>query len=291
MSSGTHTAPGLRWRRRRRGARADTSLRTSAGILGAMMLLSLFGLLFLDDPNRQDLNQVLVAPGTAGHLLGTDPLGRDVLAWVAAGIRTSILVSAGVVLISATFGVLVGVAAGYFGGWADSALMRVADLQLAIPPLLLFLAAVAILDPTTITLVLLLSAVGWVPYARLVRTRVQVERDRGYVAAARLAGTSTPRILLRMLPVVGTTIAVLASLQGGYVLLWESALSFLGLGVRPPTPSLGFMIAQGRDTLVTSSWVVTVPGVAIVLLVLAFNMLGDGLRDRFHVNDAGGELR
>jgi peptide/nickel transport system permease protein len=256
------------------------------GLLAGLVVLGAVGGVLVPGPNEQQLDEALSAPGAAGHPLGSDPLGRDVLAWIIGSIRTGLLVSAGVVAVSAAIGVLVGLIAGFLGGWPDAVLMRLADLQLAVPPLVLFIAASVIVGNSLPSLVLLLSVVGWVPYARVVRTRTLAERERAYVAAARLAGAGRLRLLtVHLLPSALTVVIVIASLQGGYVLLWESSLSFLGLGIQPPRPSFGFMIAQGRELLTSAWWVVAFPGLAIVLLVLAFNLVGDGLRDRFGVQD------
>lgn len=265
--------------------RYNVSLRLGAVLLIALVLFGIIGTFALPDPNVQDLNEAYAPPGSSGHLLGADSLGRDILAWVSHGILAGLAVSASVVLLSAVAGVVIGLAAGYAGGVADGLLMRLVDLQLAIPPLLLFIAASAAVGNEFWTLVLLLAVVGWVPYARIVRSEVLAERERSYVAAARLAGASLPRMLfVHLLPSTATLIFVLSSLQAGIVLLWESGLSFLGLGLQPPTASLGFMISQGRSDLVEAWWIVTFPGIAIVLLVLAFNLLGDGLRDAFHLD-------
>jgi peptide/nickel transport system permease protein len=268
-----------------RPLRYNVSLRLGAALLVALILFGFVGAFALPDPNDQNLNEAYAPPGSFEHLLGADALGRDILAWVSHGVLTGLAVSASVVLLSAFVGVVIGLAAGYMGGLADGLLMRLVDLQLAIPPLLLFIAASAVVGNEFWTLVLLLSVVGWVPYARIVRSEVLAERERSYVAAARLAGAPLPRVLfVHLLPATATLIFVLASLQAGLVLLWESGLSFLGLGLQPPTASLGFMISQGRSDLVEAWWIVTFPGLAIVLLVLAFNLLGDGLRDAFHLD-------
>jgi peptide/nickel transport system permease protein len=239
----------------------------------------------MGDPLHQDLKSAFLAPGERGHILGTDALGRDVLAWVAASIRTGLTVSISVVLVSSFVGVLVGLMSGYAGGGVDVALMRVVDLQLAIPPLLLFIAASVLAGSSMTSLIVLLSVVGWVPYARVVRSKVLAERERSYIAAARLAGSTDLEIVLRhLMPMTASLVIVLATLQAGLVLLWESGLSFLGLGLQPPIVSLGFIIAQGRSYLVQAWWIVTIPGLVIVLFVLAFNMLGDGLRDWFNLD-------
>lgn len=259
-------------------------LRGGLLLLVGLLVVSVIVTIASPDHNHQDLSVALGGPGTAGHPLGTDQLGRDLLAWIAAGVRTSLLVSVSVVAISATIGVAVGMAAGYLGGWVDALLMRLVDLQLAVPPVVLFIAASAVLTPSLPVVILLLAAVAWVPYTRIVRAQVQAERERGFVAAARLAGTSRGRILrVHILPAVLPVAVVFASMQAGNVLLWEAALSFLGLGVQPPHASLGFMIAQGKSVLGTAWWVTVAPGLAVVLLALAFNSIGDGLREYFHI--------
>jgi peptide/nickel transport system permease protein len=264
---------------------ASGSLRLGVGLMIALLLLGVFATTALVDAQWQDLGASYLMPGSPGHRLGTDPLGRDMLAWIGAGVFTSLRVSIGVVAVSALVGGTVGLVAGYAGGVLDATLMRLSDLQLSVPPLPLFIAASAVLPNTLLSLVILLSIVGWVPYARLVRARVLVERERGFVAAARLAGTPPWRILLvHLLPTIVTEVAVLGSLQAGIVLLWEAGLSFLGLGLQPPYTSLGFMISQGRTVLSDAWWIVAMPGIVIVLLVLAFNLIGDGLRDAFKLD-------
>ena len=259
------------------------SIRGGVLILVVLIASAVVAQFALGDPLNQDLAGIYAPPLTPGHPLGTDGLGRDILAWVEAGVLTGLQVSAGVVLVSATVGTIIGLIAGYSGGIVDTLLMRLTDFQLAIPPLPLFIAASAIVTGSLPVVIVLISVVSWVPYSRLVRARVLVERDRAYVSAARLAGTRSWRILLvHLLPTTATEVTVIASLQAGVALLVESGLSFLGLGLQPPYKSLGFMIAEGRDNLVGAWWVTTFPGIAIVLLVLAFNLIGDGLRDALH---------
>ncbi len=248
-------------------------------LLGALLLASIVASLLTPDPNQQALAQALSPPGTHGHLLGTDALGRDVLAWIAGGVRVALLVCIAVTVLSAAVGVAVGVVAGYVGGPLDALLMRLVDLQLAVPPILIVLAASAVVEPSAIGLILILSSVSWVPYARLVRTGVQVDRGRGYVAAARLAGVGRLTIMRRHLaPGALPIVIVVASLQAGYVVLAEAALSFLGQGIQPPATSLGYLIASGQNQLAGAWWVVVLPGIVIVALVFGFNLLGDGLR-------------
>jgi peptide/nickel transport system permease protein len=266
---------------------SNRSIRFGMGVLVLLLVGSVIASVALPSPTRQDLSSAFLAPGSEGHLLGTDPLGRDLLAWIAGGVRVALTVGVCVAVLSAIFGTLVGLVAGFFGGLADTVLMRLVDLQLAVPPLLLFIAASAVLTPSKGALILLLATVGWVPYARLVRTTVLSERERAYIAAARLAGSSPWRTLVNhLVPAASTSVLVLFSLQVGYVLLWESGLSFLGLGIRPPSTSLGYMISEGRTVLVEAWWVAVFPGITIVALVLAFNSIGDGLRDVFQLDAA-----
>jgi peptide/nickel transport system permease protein len=260
--------------------RAHPTLRLGLLVLLGMITVAAWGTVALPGAGQQDLAQSFLPPLSPGHLLGTDQLGQDVLAWTSAGIWVGLEVSLAVVSISAVIGISVGLCAGYYGGIIDVVVMRLVDVCLSIPPLLVFVAAAALLRPSMLTLILLISAVAWLPYARLVRSVVLVERERGYVLAARLTGASRARVLFgHLLPAVSTPALVLGSLQAGYVLLWEAGLSFLGLGIRPPQHSLGYLIAEGRETLSTAWWVVVFPGAALALLVLAAHLIGDGLRD------------
>jgi peptide/nickel transport system permease protein len=268
-----------------RSRRAPAALLVAVGIIGTAACIAIVGPLVMVEPNKQDLLDAYVPPLTGGHLLGTDPLGRDVASWIASSLRTSAIVSVSVVVVAAVVGVIVGLIAGYFGGVFDSLLMRLVDLQLAIPPLLLFVAAAAVVGRSLLVIIVLLCIPSWVPYARVVRTRVQVERERSSIAAARLGGVGHAAVLARhLLPATRGLVIVLASLQLGWILLWEAALSFVGIGVHPPSTSLGYMISQGRDSLAEAWWVVAFPGLALALLVLASNLLGDGLRDAFDVD-------
>lgn len=261
-----------------------SALRAGVCMLVAAAVLAILAPAVLPDANQQDLLAAYTAPGASGHLLGTDLLGRDVLAWIASSIRTSFIVGGSVVALSAGTGVLVGLLAGYLGGVPDTLLMRLVDLQLAIPPLLLFIAATATVGRSLPALILLIALVSWVPYARVVRTQVQVERHRASIAAARLAGVPHWRIVVvYLLPSTWTLVVVLASLQFGFVLLWEAGLSFVGLGIQPPMNSLGFLMAQGRGALVEAWWVVVLPGAMLVFLLMAVNLVGDGLQEHFGV--------
>jgi peptide/nickel transport system permease protein len=261
------------------------SLRLGLAIYALAIAFALVGELAMVDPNKQDLTAAFAKPLTSGHLLGTDALGHDVLSWIAHSVVTSLTVGLAVVLLSAAFGVIVGLVAGYAGGFLDALLMRLVDLQLAVPPLLLFIAAAGAVGHGMLALIALISIVSWVPYARVVRTQVLVERTRPSVAAARLLGISRARLLFaHLLPPALTLILVLGSLQLGFVLLWEAGLSFVGLGISPPTPSLGFIIAQGRASLEEAWWVVVMPGAMLMALLVAANVVGDGLQEVFGVD-------
>jgi peptide/nickel transport system permease protein len=214
-------------------------------------------------------------------VLGTDRLGRDVLSRLLHGARVSLAIGVLALLLALTLGIAVGAAAGAAGGWIDLVLMRAVDAMLAFPTLLLALVAAALLRSSLLTLVLILGGTAWMSVARLVRAEVLAVKERDFVLAARAAGLPPLAILWRhLLPNAMTPVAVDASLRIGDLILVEAALSFLGLGVQPPTPSWGSMIADGRDALSSAWWVAVFPGLAIALAVMAFNLLGDGLRDR-----------
>ncbi|MGE3404057.1 MAG: ABC transporter permease [Vicinamibacterales bacterium] len=232
------------------------------------------------DPAVQQLPLRLEGP-SAAHWFGLDELGRDILARVLAGARISLLVGLVVVSISASVGMLLGSIAGYFGGLIDEGISRVIDILLAFPGLLLAIALVAVLGPSLVNVVLALSLIGWVGYARLVRGQVLRAREFEFVQAARACGAPVTRILLRhIMPTALPAVTVQATLGMGAAILAEASLSFLGLGVQPPTPSWGTMLNGGRLHLLDAPHLTIFPGLAIALLVLGFNFLGDGLRDR-----------
>jgi peptide/nickel transport system permease protein len=231
------------------------------------------------DPAAQELALRLAGP-SAEHWFGLDELGRDIFARVLSGARISLLVGLVVVGVSATIGVAMGSVAGYFGGRIDEAISRLIDILLAFPGLLLAIAMVAVLGPSLTNVVLALSMIGWVGYARLVRGQVLRARELDFVDAARALGATAPRILSRhVIPTALPAVTVQATLGMGGAILAEAALSFLGLGVQPPTPSWGTMLNYGRGHLLDAPHLTVFPGIAIALLVLGFNFLGDGLRD------------
>lgn len=232
------------------------------------------------DPVAQDLPLRLSAPSW-GHPLGQDELGRDMLARLLAGARISLFVGLAVVGVSSVLGTLIGALAGYLGGRVDALVGRLMDVLLAFPGILLAIALVAVLGPSLRNVVLALVTIGWVGYARLVRGQVLKVRELEYVQSARALGASLPRVLLRhVVPATFSAVSVQATLGMAGAIIAEASLSFLGLGVQPPTPSWGTMLDAGRAHLFDAPHLTIVPGAAIALLVLGFNFLGDALRDR-----------
>jgi peptide/nickel transport system permease protein len=231
------------------------------------------------DPAAQDLALRLAGP-SAAHPFGLDELGRDILARVLAGARISFLVGLTVVSVSASIGTLLGAVAGYAGGIVDDVISRVIDVLLAFPGLLLAIALVAVLGPSLGNVLFALTIIGWVGYARLVRGQVLRAREFEYVQAARALGAGVPRILgWHVIPTALPAVVVQATLGMAGAIIGEAALSFLGLGVQPPTPSWGTMLNGGRAHLLDAPHLTIFPGLAIAVLVLGFNFLGDGLRD------------
>lgn len=231
------------------------------------------------DPEAMDMANRLAAPN-ADHLLGTDNFGRDMWARMAFGARVSLTIGLVSVAVAALVGTVVGLAAGYYGGWIDTVLMRVVDLFLGFPPIILALALVAALGPGVENVTLALIAVFWTQYARVVRSVALVEVSQGYVAAAKAGGLPAWRVLLRhVFPGTVGPVIVLATLGVGTAIVAESGLSFLGFGVQPPTPTWGWTLAYGMRFLRTDAWLSTIPGVFIMVTVLGFNVFGDGLRE------------
>ncbi|MEO7274549.1 MAG: ABC transporter permease [Vicinamibacterales bacterium] len=232
------------------------------------------------DPAGQELARRLEPPSLS-HPLGLDELGRDILARLLSGARISLLVGLAVVSVSSTVGMLLGSIAGYFGGRVDDVISRVVDVLMAFPGILLAIALVAVLGPSLGHVVLALSVIGWVGYARLVRGQALRTRELDFVQAARALGAGPARIVIRhVLPSALPAVVVQATLGMAGAIIAEASLSFLGLGVQPPTPSWGTMLDAGRSHLFDAPHLTVVPGIAIAVLVLGFNFLGDGLRDR-----------
>jgi peptide/nickel transport system permease protein len=231
------------------------------------------------DPNAQDTIRRLEPPSRQ-HPLGLDDLGRDVLSRILFGARVSLRVGFSVVFIAAAIGIALGSIAGYFGGAIDVTIMRICDILLAFPGILLAIALVAVLGPSLNNVILALATIGWVGYARLVRGQVLKVREMEYVTAAKALGARSPRVIvLHVLPNVINPVIVMATLGLAGAILSEAALSFLGLGVQPPTPSWGAMLTSGRQYLGIANHLAVYPGIAIMLAVMGLNFLGDGLID------------
>ncbi|MDK2967527.1 MULTISPECIES: ABC transporter permease [Lacrimispora] len=256
-------------------------------IIAVFVALAAFSspLFVVHDPIQSDLHKRLISPeflanGINGYILGTDALGQDIFTRLVTGCRISLLIAAAGVLIPALIGTALGAIAGYFGGTIDNVIMRICDIQLSIPTMVLAITVMAIFGNSVPNLLLVLAIVGWTSYTRVVRGSVMGIRNSEFIHASRVLGASNARILLtQILPCVLTPLIILMSQQIGFVILTEANLSFLGMGVPLPNPSLGSMIADGREYIATAPWTVVVPGVTLMIIVLAFNFLGDGVRD------------
>lgn len=249
-------------------------------VVGAAVAAAFGPWILPTDPFHQDLALRLAAPSWS-HPLGLDELGRDLLARLILGARVSLFVGVAVVSVSSAAGSVIGAVAGYVGGRVDQVIGRLMDVLMAFPGILLAIALVAVLGPSLRNVVLALVTIGWVGYARLVRGQVLKVRELEYVHAARALGASLPRVLARhVIPATFSTVSVQATLGMAGAIIAEASLSFLGLGVQPPTPSWGTMLDAGRSHLLDAPHLTIVPGVAIALLVMGFNFAGDALRDR-----------
>jgi peptide/nickel transport system permease protein len=270
---------GRRYRMWREFARNPVAM---AGLILAVLLFVVAlaaPLLATHDPGAQDLADRLAKPSVA-HWFGTDELGRDVYSRVMYGARITLGMVAAVVVVVAPLGLAVGCMAGYFGGWADRVLMRVTDVFLAFPRLILALAFVAAIRPGITSTVAAIALTAWPPYARLARAETLTIRNADFIGAVRLTGASPFRIILRhVAPLCLSSLIVRVTLDMSSIILTAAALGFLGMGVQPPSPEWGAMIATARRFILDQWWVPTIPGVAIFLASLAFNLLGDGLRD------------
>ena len=269
----------------RRLVRRRTALFGMLVVLVVMLAALAAPLVAPFDPLEQDIGQRLREPGWQDaqgrvHALGTDHLGRDILSRIIFGSRIALLVGLAAVVISGVLGMIIGLVAGYFGGRMDDFLMRLADVQLAFPFILLAIAVIGVLGPSLRNIIIVIGVSSWVVYARVVRGEVLSIREREYVHAAVALGSRHWRVLMtHVLPNTFTPWLVVATLDMARVIVIESALSFLGLGVQPPTPTWGGMLADGRVYLSTAWWLATFPGLAILVTVLGINLFGDGLRD------------
>ncbi len=279
------------WRYRTRVA-ARSMLRAGWPVLALTVLaIVLFAALFGPwisplDPNRQNIMLRLAAPWTTGpngqlFILGTDGLGRDILSRLLYGARISLLVGVCAIAVGGTLGVIAGLVSGYFGGWIDDVLMRLGDIQLAFPFILLAIMFLVVLGPGVMNIILVLGIGQWVTYARIVRAQTLSVREKEYVEAARAMGDRTSSVIFRtILPNIVAPLTVIASFNVASVILAEASLSFLGLGVPPSVPTWGSMLAESRDQLLANKWWLAVfPGLAIAFTVLSFNIMGDWLRD------------
>ncbi|MFZ5625324.1 MAG: ABC transporter permease [Gemmatimonadota bacterium] len=268
-----------------RGQQVRGALVVGLALAGTLALAALFApWLATHDPLSGDLQNAFLLPPGDEFLLGTDTQGRDVLARVLFGARISLAVGLISQAVAVLLGVTLGLIAGYYGRWIDALVMRLADVMLAFPTLLLLIALAAALKPSLPVTFVVIGVVGWAGMARLVRGQVLVLRHAEYVQAARALGAPDVRIFWRhLVPNVRAHVLVAATLGIGGAIMAEAALSFVGLGAPPPTPSWGAMVADGRDLLRVAPWVSAAPGIAIGLAVLGFNLLGDGLRDAWEV--------
>lgn len=279
--------------RRKEMWRALESLVTSRWALVGMLILfivtfvAIFGpQLAPFDPNRQNIMMRLLEPGEAGagdltYWLGSDQLGRDVFSRLLYGARVSLLVGVAAIAVGGTIGIIAGLVSGYYGGWIDDVIMRLGDIQLAFPFILLAIMFLVVLGPGLVNIILVLGIGQWITYARIVRAQTLSLREKEYVEAARAMGDNTFSILFRtILPNIIAPLTVIASFNVAGVILSEAALSFLGLGVPPDVPTWGSMLSESRDHLLSNKWWMSLfPGLAIIFTVLAFNIIGDWLRD------------
>ncbi|WP_027214802.1 nickel transporter permease [Burkholderia sp. WSM2232] len=281
-ASRKQAALGLAYRRWRRFAGNPLSVFGFA-ILMVLVIVAIVGpWIAPHDPLRQVLSDRLLPPGSTSHWLGTDQLGRDILSRIIYGSRLTLSIAILVVVVVVPIGLMIGTTAGFFGGWVDNVLMRITDIALAFPKIVLALAFAAALGPGVINAVIAISITAWPAYARLARAETLRLVQADFIQVARLQGASNLRVLLRyVMPLCMSSVIVRATLDMAGIILTVAGLGFLGLGAQPPSPEWGFMVASGRNVLLDSWWVATLPGFAILLVSLAFNLLGDGLRDVF----------
>jgi peptide/nickel transport system permease protein len=252
-----------------------------AVIVAGMFILALIAPLVARDPGAIDIAHRLQSPSWA-YPMGTDDLGRDVLARILYGARISLLVGFVAVGIASFIGVILGALAGYYGRWVDGVIMRFVDLMLCFPTFFLILAVIAFLEPSIWNIMIIIGLTSWMGVARLVRADFLSLRERDFVHAAKALGAADTRVIFRhVLPNALSPVLVSATLGVAGAILTESALSFLGIGVQPPTPSWGNMLIAGKQTLGTAWWLSAFPGLAILITVLGYNLLGEGIRDAF----------
>jgi peptide/nickel transport system permease protein len=271
---------------RRRRPRVPLGVRVAAAFMGALIIVAIAApVVAPQNPERGSLAARLAPPAVRtpdgrAHLLGTDHLGRDVLSRVIFGARVSLAVGFAAVAVGGVVGGGLGLLAGYYGGWADEVIMTVADAQLAFPFILLAIGIIAVLGPSFRNLIIVVGLSGWVTYARVLRAQVRGVRRREFVDAIVALGGSAPRIVLRhVLPNVASTFMVIATLELARVIVLEATLSFLGLGIQPPTPSWGVMVQEGLEYLDSAWWISVFPGLVLMLTSIVVSRTGDWLRD------------
>ena len=270
----------------RRRVRGHQGMIIGSMIVMSVLLIALLApLLAPHDPYQQDLLKRLVPPvwdsrGSWEHVLGTDHLGRDYLSRLIYGARISLLIGIGAALISGIIGTIMGVMAGYFGGRVDMIVTFMITVRLSMPVVLVALAVVAIVGGSLQVVIAVLGLLLWDRFAVVMRSSTLQIRSMDYVAAARAVGCSTSRVLMtEVMPNVVNNLIVITTIEIAHAIILEAALSFLGLGVQPPMPSWGLMVSEGKDMMLFEPWLITIPGVALFLLVLAINLMGDGVRD------------
>ncbi|GAA0318948.1 ABC transporter permease [Bacillus carboniphilus] len=261
-------------------------LKSRTGFLGAIIIVILLVLgigghwIAPYDPELADFSKKLLPPMTDGHILGTDQLGRDILSRIIYGTRVSLIIGTATVIFAGIIGTIVGIIAGYFRGWMDAVLMRIVDVMLAFPFILLVLVINAVIGTGLRNIIISLVIGGWVIYARVVRSEVLALREKEFILSCVATGVPRREIILKhIVPNLFTPIIVLSSLQIATFIIAEASVSFLGFGVQPPTPAWGNMLNEGKDYIYSAWWLITFPGVAIVITALGVNMFGDWLRD------------
>lgn len=273
-------------RESRLGFYIDSLLKSPTGLIGFIIII-LFVFIGLAggwispfDPNHTNLTQKLLPPMTEGYILGTDHLGRDLLSRIIHGTRISLIIGLSTVFLAGTIGTIIGIITGYFRGWIDTVLMRVVDVQLSFPFILLVLIISAVMGNGLKNIIISLVIAGWVIYARVVRSEVLVLREKEFILSCTATGVPRWEIIFKhILPNLFTPIIILSSLQIATFIIAEASVSFLGFGVQPPQPAWGNMLNEGKDYIFGSWWLITFPGIAIVMVTLGVNLFGDWLRD------------
>ena len=257
----------------------NLSLIVNCIILGIMLFMAIFAEQICSvDPNAQDLTNNFIAPFSPNHLFGTDNLGRDIFTRIIYGSRISLFVGIVGTLIGFVVGVILGIIAGYYGGLLDTLIMRIGDVQLAFPITLLAVAIIAVLEPGVKNIIVVAVVTGWIKYARVVRSEVLAVKKMEYIQACRSLGLSNLRIMKHILPNVLPAAIVTATLETGRIILMEATLSFLGMGVPSTVPAWGSMLSSGRTFIMSQPWLCIFPGLAVCLVILSINLVGDWLR-------------